>query len=185
MVGSIDKFIHICPSSFLGKDYFNCSEIQESYVFSSSHGWMWELDRKEGWAPNNICFQIVVLEKTLESPLNSREIKPINPKGKEPWILIGRTDAEAEALILWPPYMKSQFIGKDPAARKNLRQEKWKKDVEVVRWHHWFNGHEFEQTQRWWRTGKPGVLQSMGWQSCARLSDWATMISKGLQGGCL
>ena len=81
--------------------------------FSSSQVWMWELDRKEGWTLKNWCFQTVVLEKTLESPLDRKEIKPVNPKGNQPWIVIGRTDAEA--LILWPPDAKSQLIGKDPA----------------------------------------------------------------------
>ena len=86
----------------------------QNYGFSSSHVWMWELDHKEGWAPKNWCFWIAVLEKTLESPLDSKEIKAVNPKGNQSWILIGRTDAEAEALILWPPAVKSQFTGKDP-----------------------------------------------------------------------
>ena len=86
----------------------------QSYVFSSSPVWMWELDQKEGWAPKNYCFQIVVLEKTLESPLDRKEIKPINLKVNEPWIFIRRTDAEAEAPILWLLFVKNQLIGKDP-----------------------------------------------------------------------
>ena len=91
----------------------------QSYGFSSSHVQIWELGHKEGWVPKNWCFQIVVLEKTLESPLNSKEIKLVNPKGNQPWILNGRTDAEAEAPMLWPPDAKSQFIGKDLSARKD------------------------------------------------------------------
>ena len=84
---------------------------------------MWELDYKESWAPKNWCFWTVVLEKTLESPWDSKEIKPVNPKGNQPWIFIGRTDAETEASILWPPNMKSQFIRKDPNAGKDRSQE--------------------------------------------------------------
>ena len=105
------------------------------------------LDQKEGWAPKNWCFQIVVLEKTLESPLDSKEIKSVNPKGNQPWIIIGRTDAEAEAPLLWPPDVKSWLIGKDPDAGKDWGQEeKRMTEGEMVGWHHWLNGHEFEQT---------------------------------------
>ena len=86
----------------------------QSYGFSSSHVQMWELGHKEGWVPKNWCFQAVVLEKTLESPLDSKEIKPVHPKGNQPWIFIGRTDAEAEVPKLWPPDAKSQLIGKKP-----------------------------------------------------------------------
>ena len=92
----------------------------QGYDFSSSHIWMWELDYKESWVPKNRCFWSVVLEKTLESPLDCKEIKPVNSKGNQSWIFIGRTDAEAEALILWPPDGKSWFIGKDPDAGKEL-----------------------------------------------------------------
>ena len=94
-----------------------------SYGFSSSHVWMWELDHKEGWAVKNWCFWTVVLEKTLESPLENKEIKSVNLKGNQPWIFFGRTDAEAEAPILWPPDVKSQITGKDPDAGKDCRQE--------------------------------------------------------------
>ena len=96
----------------------------QSYGFSSSHVEMWELDHKEGWAPKNWCFWTVVLEKTLESPLDWKEIKPVNPKGNQCWIFIGRTDAEAEAPIIWPPDGKSWLTGKDPDAGKDWRQEK-------------------------------------------------------------
>ena len=91
----------------------------QSYGFSSSHVWMWELDCKEGWVPKNWCLQIVVLEETLESPLDCKEIKPVNLKGNQSWIVIRRTDAEAEASILWSPDVKSQLIGKDPDAGKD------------------------------------------------------------------
>ena len=104
---------------FADKGLFN-----QSYGFSSSHAWMWELDHKEGWAPKNWCFQTVLLEKTLESPLHSKEIKPVNPKGNQLQIFIERTDAKAEAPILWPPDGKSWLIRKDPDAGNNWRQEK-------------------------------------------------------------
>ena len=116
--------------------------LVKAMVFPSSHVWMWELDHKEGWVVENWCFRIV-LGKTLESPLDSKEIKPVNPKGNKPWIFIGRTDAEAETPILWPPDVKSQLIGKDPDAGKVWGQEeKEAKEDEIVGWHHWLNGHE-------------------------------------------
>ena len=108
---------------------------------------MWELGYKEGWIPKNWCFQIVVLKKTLERPLDSKEVKPICPKGNQYWIFIGRTDAEAEIPILWPPDAQSQLIGKDPDAGKDWGQEeKGVTEDEMVGWYHWLNGHEFEQT---------------------------------------
>ena len=120
----------------------------QSYGFSSSHIWMWELDNKESWVPKNWCFWTVVLKKTLESPLDSKEIKLVNPKGNQPWIFIGRTDAEAETPILWPPHAKNWLTGKDPDAGKDWRQEeKCTTEDEMVGWHHWLNGHEFEETQ--------------------------------------
>ena len=118
----------------------------QSYGFSTtSHVWMWELDYKESWAPKNWCFWTVVLEKTLESPLDCKEIKSVNPKGDQSWIVIGRTDAEAETPILWPPDAKNWLIGKDPDAGKDWRrEEKGTTEDEMVGWHHWLNGHEFE-----------------------------------------
>ena len=105
---------------------------------------MWELDHKEGWALKNWCFRIVVLEKTTESPLYSKDIKPVHPKGNQPWIFIGRTVAEAEAPILWPPDVKNWLIGKHPDAGKDWRQEeKGTTEDEMVGWHHRFNGHKF------------------------------------------
>ena len=95
----------------------------QGYSFSSSHIQMWELDHKEGWALKNWCFRTMVWEKTLESPLDCKEIKPVNPKGNQFWIFIGRTDAEAETPILWSPDMKNWLIGKDPDAGKDWRQE--------------------------------------------------------------
>ena len=111
------------------------------------HVWVWELDSKEGWVPNNWCFQTVLLEKTLESPWDCKEIKPVNPKGNQPWIFIGRTVAEAEAPMLWPPDAKSQIIGKDPVVGKDWEQEeKGTTEDEMVGWHPWLYGHESEQT---------------------------------------
>ena len=108
---------------------------------------MWELDYKESWAPKNRCFWTVVLEKTLESPLDSKEIQPVPPKGNQSWIFIGRTDAEAETPILWLPDAKNQLIWKDPDAGKDWGQEeKGMTEDEMVGSHHQLNGHEFEQT---------------------------------------
>ena len=117
----------------------------QSYGFSSSHVWMWELDCKESWAPKNWCFWTVVLEKTLESPLDCKENRSVNPKGNQPWIGIGRTDAEADTPILWPPDVKSQLTGKNPDAGKDWRQEKGMTEDKTVGWHHQLNGDEFEQ----------------------------------------
>ena len=117
------------------------------HSFSSSCVWIWELDHKEGWASKDWCPWIVVLEKTLDSPLDSKEIKPVNPKGKQPKIFIGRSDAEADAPILWPPDVKSWLIGKDHDAGKDWRQEeKGTTEDEMGGWHHQLHGHESEQT---------------------------------------
>ena len=126
--------------------------------FSSSHVQMWEQDLKKGWAPKNWCFWTVVLGKTLESPLDCKEIKPVHPKGNQFWLFIGRTDAKAEAPILWPPDTKIWLIGRDLDARKD-----WGVTVnEMVGWYHWLNGHEFEQTQ--------GVGEGQGSLACC--SPW-------------
>ena len=116
----------------------------QSYGFSSSYVWMWELDCKEIWVLKNWCFWTVVLEKTLESPMDSKEIQPVQPKGNQSWIFIGRTDAEAETLILWPPDVKNWLIWKDPDAGKDWRWEKGTTEDEMVGWYHRLNGHEFE-----------------------------------------
>ena len=124
--------------------YFaNKGPSSPSYGFSSSHIRMWELEHKEGWVLKNWCFLAVVLEKTLRSPLDCKEIKPVNPKRNQSRIFIGRTDAEAP--ILWPPDAKSWLTGKDPDAGKGGRQEeKGTTENEMVGWHHQLNGHEFE-----------------------------------------
>ena len=107
---------------------------------------MWGLGHKEGWVLKNWCFWTMVLEKTLESPLDCKEIQPVNPKESQPWIFIGRTDTESKVLILWPPDAKNWLNGKDPDAGKDWRQEeKGTTEDEVVGWHHWLDGHEFEQ----------------------------------------
>ena len=127
------------------KHFANKGTSSQSYGFSSSHVWMWELDYKESWAPKNWCFWTMVMEKTLESPLDCKEIQPVHPKGNQSWIFIERTDAEAEAPILWPPDAKNWLIWKDPDAGKDWRQEeKGMTEDEMVGWHHWLNGHEFE-----------------------------------------
>ena len=146
------------------RHYFvNNGTSSQSYGFSSSHGQMWELDHKEGWAPKSWFFQTMVLEKTLESPLDSKEIKPANSKGNQPWIFIGRTDAEAEAPILWLPDAKSQLTGKDPDAGKGWGQEeKEAKEDKMVGWHHWLNRLELE----------PTIEDSEGQGSLACCSPW-------------
>ena len=141
----------------------------QSYGLSSSYVGMWELDRKEGRAPKNWCFWTVGPEKILESPLHCKEIKPVNPKGNQPWILIGRTDAEAEAPILWPPDVKSWLTVKDLDAGKDWGQEeKGAIEDEMVGWYHGLNGHEFEQT--------PGDHE--GWGGLACCSPWGCKESE-------
>ena len=116
----------------------------QSYGFSNSRVWIWELDYKESWAPKNWCFWTMVSEKTLESPLDCKEIKPVNPEGNQSWIFIGRTDVEAP--ILWPPDVKNWLPGKDPDAGKDWRQEeKGKTEDKMVGWYHWLDGYAFEQ----------------------------------------
>ena len=117
----------------------------QGYGFSSGHVWMWELDCEESWAPKNWCFWTVVLEKTLESLLDCKEVQPVHPEGDQSWVFIGRTDAEAETPILWPPHAKSWVIGKDPDAWRDWGQEEMKTtEDEMVGWHHRLDGHEFE-----------------------------------------
>ena len=110
---------------------------------------------KESWAPKNWCFWTVALEKTLESLLDSKEIQPVHPKGDQSWIFIGRTDAESETLIFCPSDVKNWLIGKHPDAGKNWRQEMETTEDEMVRWHHWLDGHEFEQAREY--DGKAGL----------------------------
>jgi len=151
----------------------------QSYGFSSSNVQMWELELKEGWALKNWCFWIVELEKTLENPLDSNEIKPVNPKGNQSWICIGSTDAETEASILWPLDVKSRLIGKDPDAGKDQRQEEKGEDRGRDGWMASLTQRTWvwADSRRRWRTGKPGVLQFMGSQRVGHNSAWtATTI---------
>ena len=116
--------------------------LVKAMVFSSDHVWMWELDCEESWVPKNWCFWTVVLEKTLESLLDCKEIQPVHPKGDQSWVFIGRTDAEAETPILWPPHEKSWLIGKDSDAGRDWGQEeKGTTEDEMAGWHHRLDGH--------------------------------------------
>ena len=145
--------------------------------FSSGHLWMWELGYKESLAPKNWCFWTVVLEKILESPLDCKESQSVYPKGDQSWVSIGRTDAEAETPILWPPHAKSWLIGKDLDARRDWGQEeKGTTEDEMTGWHHQLDGHEtWANSGSWWWTGRPGVLQFMGSQRIEH--DWATELN--------
>ena len=127
--------------------FVNKGPSSKGYGFSSGHVWMWELDCDKSWASKNWWFWTLVLEKTLESPLDCREIQSVHPKGDQSWVFIGRTDVEAETPILWPPDAMSWLIWKDPDAGKGWRwEEKWTTEHEMVGWHHRLNGHEFKQT---------------------------------------
>ena len=147
-------------SIFKSRHYFaNKGPSSQRYGFSSSHIWMWELDYKQSWALKNWCFWIVVLEKTLESPLDCKEIQPVHSKGDQSWVFIGRTDAEAETPILGPPHAKSWLIGKDSDAGRDWGQEeKGTTEDEMAGWHHRLNGREFGWT--------PGVGDGQGGLVC-------------------
>ena len=158
------------------RHYFaNKGLSSQSYGFYNSHVWIWQLDCKESWVPKNWCFWTVVLEKTLESPLDCKEIQPVNPKGNQSWIFIGKTDAEAETLILWPPNAKNWLIGKDSDAGKDWRQEKGMTKDETVGWHHRLDGHKFEQALRAgggqgslacyspWGRKEPDMTEQLNW----------------------
>ena len=148
----------------------------QSYGFSSSHVWMWELDYKESYVPKNWCFWTVVLEKSLESPLDCKEIQPVHPKGYQSWVFIGRTDAEAETWILWPPDANSPLTEKGPDAGKMEGRRKgdgrgwdgWMASLTQRTWV-WVN------SRSWWWTERPGVLQSMGLQRVRH--DWVTELN--------
>ena len=122
------------------------SDTTERLSFSLSYVWMWELDYKESWALKNWCFWTVMLEKTLESPLDSKEIQPVHPKRNQYWIFIGRTHAEAEIPVLWSPDAKNWLIWKDPDVGKDWRREKGLTENEMVWWHHW---HEMDMSWTW------------------------------------
>ena len=156
------------------RHYFaNKSLSSQRYGFSSNHIWTWQLDYKESWVRKNWWFWIMVLEKTFESLLNCKEIQPVNPKGNQSWIFIGRTDVEAETPILWPPDGKNWPIGKDPDAGKDWRWEEKRRDgwmASPTQWT-WF----WENSGSWLWTGRPSVLQSMGSQRVKHA--WATELN--------
>ena len=142
------------------RHYFaNKGLSSQGYGFSSGHVWMWELDCEESWAPKNWYFWTVVLEKTLESPLDCKEIQPVHSKGNQSWVFIGRADAEADTPILWPPDAKSWLTVKDSYAGRDWGQEKkGMTEDELSEWHHWIDGCEFEWT--------PGVGDGQGGLAC-------------------
>ena len=155
------------------RHYFaNKDPSSQSYGFSSSHVWLWELDYKESWAQTNWCFWTLVLEKTLESPLDCKESQPVHPKGDQSWIFIGRTDFEAETPILWPPDVKCWLIGKDSDAKIESKRR-----GDDRGWDGWM-ASPTQWTWVWvssgsWRwTGRPGVLQSTGSESVRH--NWAS-----------
>ena len=159
-----------------GHYFANKGPSSQGYGFSSSHVWMWELDYKESWVPKNWCFWIVVLEKTLESPLDCKEIQPVHPKGNQSWTFTGRTDAEAETPILWPPDGKNWLIWrpwywervKAGGEGDNAGCDGWMASLTPWTWV-WVSSGSL-----WW-TGKTGVLQSMGLQRLGH--DWATELN--------
>ena len=157
--------------------YFtNKGLFSQSYGFCSSHAQMWELNYKESWAQKNWCSWTVVLEKTLESPLDCKEIKPVHPKGSQSWIFIGRTDGEVEAPVLWPPDAKNWLIGKDPDAGRGWGQEEkgnrgWDGCMASRTWWMWV----WVNSRSWWWTAMPGVLRFMGLQRVRH--DWVTELN--------
>ena len=156
------------------RHYFaNKGLSSQGYGFYSSHVWMWELDYKESWVPKNWSFWTVVLEKTLESSLDCKEVQPVHAKRDQSWVFIGRTDVEAKTPILWPLDRKGWLIWKDPDADKDCRQAG---EGENRGWDGWMASltrwtWAWASSGRWWRTGKPGVLQSMGLKRVGH--DWA------------
>ena len=166
------------PSQHIKKQrhYFSNNVLSsQSYGFSSSHVWMWVLDYKESWALKNWCFWTVVLEKTLESPVDCKEIQSDHPKGSQSWIFIGMTDVEVETPILWPPDEKNWLIGKRPWCQARLKAEEgddrgwggWMASLSQWTW-------VWVISQSWWCTGRPGLLQSLGWQRVGH--DWVTEL---------
>ena len=161
------------------RDYFaNKGPASQGYGFSSGHAWMWELDCEEGWLLKNWCFWPVVLEKTLESPLDCKVIQPVHSEGDQPWDFFGGNDAEAGTPVLWPPHAKSWLIGKDSDAGRDWGQEEKGDDrgwdgwmASLTRWTWvWVN------SRSWWWTGTPGVLQFMGSRRVGH--DWVTELNQ-------
>ena len=165
-------------SMLKSRHYFaDIGPSSQRHGFSSGHVWMWELDHKDSWVQKNWCFWTVVLEKTLESPLDCEEIQPVCPKGDQSWVFTRGTDVEAETLVFLSPDVKSWLTGKDPDAGKDGGQEeKGTTEDEIIGWHHWLYGHEFEWT--------PGVGDGRGGLACCDscgpnsrtwLSDWTEL----------
>ena len=143
--------------------FANKGPSSQGYGFSSGHVWMWELDCEEGWAPKTWCFWTVVLEKTLESPVDCKEIQPVHSEGDQPWVFFGRNNAKAETPVLWPPHAMSWLIGKDSDAGRDWGQEEnGTTEDEMAGWYHRLDGHEFEWT--------PGVGNGQGGLACC--SSW-------------
>ena len=160
------------------RHYFaNKGPSSQGRGFSSSHVWMWELDYKESWGQKNWWFWTMVLEKTLEGPLDCKEIQPVHPKGNQSWIFIGRTDAEAETPILWPSDAKNWLIVKDPDAGKVWAQEEKGTTEDEIGWMasatQWT--WVWVDSRSWWWTGRPGMLRSMGSQRVRH--DWVTELN--------
>ena len=157
--------------------FANKGPSNQDYGFSTSHVWMWELDYEESWVPKSWNFWTVVLEKTLESPLDCKEIQPVHPKGDQSWVFIGRTDAKAETLVLWPPHARSWLIGKDSDAGRDWGQDKkGTTEDEMAGSHHWLEWHEFEWTPVV-GDGQRGLacLQFMGSQRVGH--DWVNELN--------
>ena len=163
------------------RHYFaNKGSSSQGYGFSCGHLWMWELDCEEGWAPKNWCFWTVVLEKTLESSLDCKEIQPVHSEGDQPWDFFGRNDAKAETPVLWAPHAKSWLIGKDSDAGKDWGQEKGTTEDEMAGWHHWLDGRQSDMSlselrelvmdQEAWHAAIHGVAKSWTW-----LSNWTEL----------
>ena len=173
-----NKHLSCLSHSKKQRHYFvNKGPSSQGYGFSSSHVWMWELDYKESWGQKNWCFWTVMLEKTPESPLDSKEIQPVHPKGNQSWVFTGRTDVAAETPLLWPPDVKNWLTGKDPGAWKDWRQEeKGTTEDEMVGWHHRLNGHEFEQALEVGEgEGSLACCSSMGSQRVGH--NWVTELN--------
>ena len=146
-------------SIFKSRDFANEGPFSQGYGFSSSHVWTWEFYCEESWALKNWCLWTVVLEKTLESPLDCKEMQSVHSKGDQTWVFFGRNDAKAETPVLWPPHAKSWLIGKDSdAGRDSGQEEKGTAENEMAGWHHQLDGHEFEWT--------PGVGDGQGGLAC-------------------
>jgi len=154
----------------------------QGYGFSSSHVWMWELDCEESWALKNWCFWTVVLEKTLESPLDCKEIQPVHSEGHQPWDFFGGNDAKDETPILWPPHAKSWLIGKDSDAERDWGQEeKGTTEDEMAGWHHWLDGHESEWTP-WVGDGQGGLACCDSWRcKDSDTTEWLNWTELGMR----